>query len=318
MFKLDLVDKKILYYLDLNARETSSKLAKRLRLSKQTVNFRINRLTKNKIIKGYYALLNNSLLGMFFTKIFIKLEELNPTRKEEILNYFSTIGGVGQVLLMEGKYDVQLFFLGRNNQDVSEMLEKIYTFCGRDIKEKEIMFVDELYKFNLKTFYSQKENYKMILPSNQKNYNLDPLSFKILQKIVNNARIPILQIARELGISAQLAQYHVKKLIRDKFILGFSISLNYGLVNRYPYHLAFEVNDHKVIPKLVTLFQHNKNCIFATKKNGKYDCSVEIIVENNDQLRLFVSEIMAQFSDQINELDVMLIYKEYKLELFPI
>ena len=100
--------------------------------------------------------------------------------------------------------------------------------------------------------------------------------------------------------------------------MGFGISLNYDLIKRYPYHLTFQVNDHNVIPKLITLFQHNKQCVFATKKIGNYDCSTEIIVENNDGLRNFVKEIMANFSEEINELDVMLVYKEYKLKLFPI
>jgi len=318
MIKLDLIDQKILYFLDLNARETASSLAKKLKIPKQTINFRINRLTKNKIIKGYYALINTSLIGMFFTKIFIKFRELTPRRKEEILQYFATITGIGQVLLMEGKYDVQLFFLGKENNAVAELMRKIYSFCGNDIREKEIMSVENLYKFNLKTFYKEKDYSITLIKAERQDYKIDELSWMVLQQIANNARISVLEIAKKLGISAQLAQYHLRKLIKDKVILGFSISLNYELINRYPYHLTFQVNDHNIIPKLITFFQYDKYSIFATKKIGNYDCSTEIIVENNDELRNFINKIMDKFADKINELDVMLIYKEYKLELFPI
>ena len=71
MTKIDLLDRKIIYHLDLDARQSVSAIAKKLKVPKQTISFRINRLTKNNIIKGYYALINTSLIGMFFTKIFL-------------------------------------------------------------------------------------------------------------------------------------------------------------------------------------------------------------------------------------------------------
>ena len=46
MKDLDLLDKKILYKLDLNARISVTKLAKELKKGKETINFRLNRLIK--------------------------------------------------------------------------------------------------------------------------------------------------------------------------------------------------------------------------------------------------------------------------------
>ena len=55
--KLDEKDKKILYELDKNSRQGISSIAKKVRLSKEVVNYRIKNLEKRKIIKGYYAVL---------------------------------------------------------------------------------------------------------------------------------------------------------------------------------------------------------------------------------------------------------------------
>ena len=80
MHQLDLLDQKIMYELDLNARISASQLAKKLKKSKETVNFRINRLIKNEYIKGFYTVFNTSKLGWYYTKFYIKFKNKNQYR----------------------------------------------------------------------------------------------------------------------------------------------------------------------------------------------------------------------------------------------
>ena len=56
--KLDLKDKKLLYELDMHARQPNSQLAKKVGLSKQAVQYRISRLQEKGIIKGFYPVIN--------------------------------------------------------------------------------------------------------------------------------------------------------------------------------------------------------------------------------------------------------------------
>jgi DNA-binding Lrp family transcriptional regulator len=56
--KLDLKDCRILNEIEFNARSTISSVAKKVKLSKEVVNYRIKRLEKNKIIDGYRTLFN--------------------------------------------------------------------------------------------------------------------------------------------------------------------------------------------------------------------------------------------------------------------
>ena len=53
MADLDLKDRKILYELDFNARQTDSEIAKKVKLSREVVNYRISRLQKNGIIRNF-------------------------------------------------------------------------------------------------------------------------------------------------------------------------------------------------------------------------------------------------------------------------
>ena len=58
--KLDYYDKKILFELDKNARVTTSSLAKKIRKSKQFVDYRIKKLEQGKIILGYTSVIDYS------------------------------------------------------------------------------------------------------------------------------------------------------------------------------------------------------------------------------------------------------------------
>ena len=60
--KLDIKDKKILYELDMDARQSISSIAKRVGLSKEVVNYRIRRMEKEGLIDGYYAIIEYSKL----------------------------------------------------------------------------------------------------------------------------------------------------------------------------------------------------------------------------------------------------------------
>ena len=69
---IDKTDRKILYELDLNARKPHSQIAKKLRINRSIVSYRINEMKKKGIIKGTFLELNNQLLGYYNVRLFIK------------------------------------------------------------------------------------------------------------------------------------------------------------------------------------------------------------------------------------------------------
>lgn len=316
--KLDLLDKKIICYLDLDSRQSATSLAKKLKASKETVNFRIKRLLKNGVIKGFYPMVDNSLIGKFFFKIFISFKEIKASRRNDILDFFASHPFMSQVLLLEGKYDVQLFFIAKENNDLMKFMASMNSFCGTELQRKEILIVDSLYRFNQKFLFSGDESKTVEVSFVKKDYTFDETSWKVLQEISNDARISVLDIAKNLDISSQLVQYHLKKLVKDKVILSNHVAINYDQLDMQHYHLTFQVNDHEVINKMIQYFDHRKKSIFATTMVGHYDFSSEIVVKDKEELRKFVDDLLEEFSEKIIELDVFLIYKEYELNLFKI
>ena len=70
MVELDLLDKKILFELDLDSRLPVTQLAKKVRASKETVNFRLKKLVDNGYIKNFITTIYTSHLNQFYYKLF--------------------------------------------------------------------------------------------------------------------------------------------------------------------------------------------------------------------------------------------------------
>ena len=73
LIELNEKDRKLLYQLDLNARQSNSQIGKRISLNKNTVNYRINKLIEDRVIMGFYTEINMYKLGYKTYRIFMEL-----------------------------------------------------------------------------------------------------------------------------------------------------------------------------------------------------------------------------------------------------
>ena len=72
--KLDLKDRKILYELDLNARQTLTQIGKKVGLKKDVVSYRMKKLQDEGIIKNYYTVIDAYKLGYTLYRYYINFQ----------------------------------------------------------------------------------------------------------------------------------------------------------------------------------------------------------------------------------------------------
>ena len=88
MVKIDLKDRKILYELDLNSRQSLTAIGKKVGLKKDVVSYRIKKLEDEGIIKNYYAFIDTFRLGYLMFRIYLNFQYVTPKIREEIIHYF--------------------------------------------------------------------------------------------------------------------------------------------------------------------------------------------------------------------------------------
>jgi len=116
-------------------------------------------------------------------------------------------------------------------------------------------------------------------------HDLDQLDEKILKLIVNNARIPFLEVARECGVSGAAIHQRVQKLIQNGVIkgsefivdtekIGYETCAYIGLYLTNPSSFDYAVTELEKIPEVV-------ECYYTT---GEYDLFIKVYARNNHDL----------------------------------
>ncbi len=87
MVEIDLKDRKILYYLDLNCRQSNAQIGKKVGLSKQVVDYRIKRMEEEGIITGYWTLIDSYRFGYEVYRYYLILQNASSEIKEQMISH---------------------------------------------------------------------------------------------------------------------------------------------------------------------------------------------------------------------------------------
>lgn len=136
--ELDSTDRSILYYLQQDARRTSSSdIADRLGLSPSTVRTRINKLEDRGIIRGYHIDIDYDLAGYpLYTKIICSAP---VTDRDVLADRAREVHGVTAVReIMTGKRNVYVNAIGRSHDDLNRIAGELDAL-GLDIVDEQLI-----------------------------------------------------------------------------------------------------------------------------------------------------------------------------------
>src|SRR3989344_9102514 len=112
--ELDLKDRKILYELDVDARQSLAEIGKKVGLSKEVVNYRINKLIESGIIKGFYARIDASKVGFTVFRTFLRLQDVTPEKEKEIIEYIVAQKQIGWCISVQGNWDINFIYWAKD------------------------------------------------------------------------------------------------------------------------------------------------------------------------------------------------------------
>jgi len=119
---LDEKDKKILESLKENARETTTNIARKLKLKRVTVHDRIQRLVERDIIQSFTTRLNYKNIDMPTTVfLFISITPNNVAHRD-LSEIIARLPGVYEVYMVTGKYDLLVKIRGKSIEDIGKIV----------------------------------------------------------------------------------------------------------------------------------------------------------------------------------------------------
>jgi len=319
--KLDLRDKKLLYELDINSRQSTSQLGKKSNLSKQGVTVKINNFLKQGVITSFPSVLNISLIGFLSFRIYIKLIDIPPKKEEEFRDYLINNSDVSWVVGCEGVWDYIFVVFPRSFDEFEKFSLELNNHYGRYIEKKDLALVTVSNHFRCGYLLGKKKDIPAMVYAGQpkKVIELDKTDKNILTLLSKDAKISLVDISKKLNLSPKTASYRIDKMTKLNIIEGFTISVDLNNIGFERYKLFIRVKDmnEKREKEFIKYAQLHPYILYYSKSIGTNDVELEFIVKNNAQLREILSDIREKFSDIIKSYEILKIYKEFKLNYYP-
>ena len=321
MAKLDLKDRKILYELDIDSRQSYHKIAKKVGLSKDSVIYRINKLQKQGIIKQFHTLIDVGKLGFISFRLYLKFQNTTPEKENEIIEFFKNQKIVTWLVSIDGDYDLGMWILTKSIKEINK-LWKIFLKKYMDYIDKRQLTIFTKVSYFPRAFILRKKQKldEYVFITEPAETKLDETDIEILKLLAQNSRISVLEIAKKLKISAKTASSRIKNLEKNKIIIGYRTMFDLEKLGYQYFKVHFNLHNltDKKEKEFRSFIKLNPNIIYDNEVLGGDDIEIEVQVKTIQDLRGLLDKIKKRFAEIIKNHKYMVFYKEHKYLFFPL
>ena len=320
MVKLDIKDRKLLYELDLNSRQSVQQLAKKVHLSKDAIKYRIKRLKDEGIIKSFSAVVDTGKLGFTSFRLLLKFYNLSPAKEKGIVDFFLKNKNLVWLVQSEGNWDMNTWFLYKSVEEMNEFWEELLRKYGNYISKRELgIYTNVTYYSRAYLSVNKPSSFSVPVVTLPKETKLSKDDLKIINLLSKDARMPIIEIADAIKLTPKTIIKRIKSLEENKIIVGYRTEFDLGKLGYkyYKVHInTFNLTKEKS-KELENYIQDNPYIIYHDRVLGGYDIELEVQIEDENKMREFIDKLNEKFSRIIKDHDILRYYKEYRLRFFP-
>jgi len=307
MAKIDLKDRKILYELDYDSRQSLTQIGKKVGLRKDIVSYRIKKLQDEGIIQAFYTVIDAYKLGYTIFRYYINFQYATPEKREKIIEYFvnyRNICTVGQAL---GKYDLIVVVwvndISEFYQFWSKALDKFGDYFETKLLSIYVHGVGFRQSYLLYDNYIKEDRIDHEYFGVGERVEIDETDYHLLNELALNARTPLIELAEKFNCSSQTINYKIKRLRKEGLIQAFRIAVKeteFGFQRR---KVDIYLKNHSQRRNIIEYIKKNPYLIYISTSTGLCDLEFEFVVKNVKQLVEIIEDINIKFPESIKNYD---------------
>lgn len=312
-YKLDIIDKKVLYELDKNCRTTDSQLAKKVKRSREAIRMRVKKLVDNNIIQSFTTSINHSKCGFMLFKMYFQLANI-PDERERFHIFIKNLSGIYWFGGNDGMWDLHLTFYSKSVQEFDKIKNKIYKEFRHLILKKNIGILVEARQYIKKYLVEDlKERPEpSIYGGNIIPYELSPLDKEIIQLLIKNARISLIELARRTGSTIDIIRNRIRKMEEKGIIIQYKISINYTKLGYEMFKAFIYINylSEKDEWKLIEYAKQHSKIMYLIKQLSAWDIEIEIVANDYQDFTEIMNEIRLEFANVIRNYEFVVMRED--------
>lgn len=317
---IDLRDRKILCELDMNARANIKQLARKLRLSRQVVQYRIERMKKDGTIFGAITIFDSAVIGYRWFRVVMRLRKIDKNARNRFAVFLKNHPRVIWLGEVGGNWDFVVNFAARDQFEFNEMLENVLTNWGESIQKYEVLVYlnirDQSRQYILPGYTEQTElRHEMKF---NPEIELDEVDKKIIACISRDAWMSAPEIAGKTGVSYKTVQNRIAQMEEKKVILGYRLMVHPRKLGCTTHMLFLSIHMYKrKLEEKLFEFLKQPNVTYIVKHLGKWQIGVETESASEEDFQKFLVELRSQFGEIISEYETFPIFFDHAINYYP-
>ncbi len=290
MVNMDKIDNKILVELVKNSRIPYTQLAKKCRISREVLNYRVNKLKNQGIIHDFFTEIDSTKLGYVSALFFVRIK---ASHEKEFIEYIKKSDFISWAGTHSGLWSLGMAIYGKDNVEVEKRFQEIY------IKFKDGI-VDHRFEFYKTTkFYYEKYFDSTPIKKYEKftSYRIDSVDKFILRKLSKNSRFTSVELGKELNLSAPAVIKRIKNLEKSGYILKYSIFVNLSKLEKYQFVFFIQNKNLENRSKLYLYLESHPKVSFLLDYLGDPFIEFGIFVDDPYEVREIEQEIEETFPE---------------------
>ncbi|MAG61033.1 hypothetical protein CL619_04560 [archaeon] len=319
--KLDNKDKKLLYYLSQNCRMSDTKLSKLIKLSKNAIKYRKQRLQEQGIIKHYTATVNLGSIGHHTFCLLLRFND-NIESHEKIKEYFKDHPHVDWAITLSGQWDIFAEFIAKDLNHFHRLIKGVLKHLSSSLNKYQTFFSEDTLRVDHlpAAIYNNLELEQIPqLKRVRKIHNINKTDKKILAYMTKHSNKTFVEVARDLNLTFEIVRYRLKLLEEQATVIKYfpEIDLQRIGFTEYLFSISLKNIDQKIMEKLRRHLRHNPYITYAFVDIASFQILFMTAFEDNKSVDNFSRNLRKEYGTIIQEQDYHLVQEQLKFNLFP-
>jgi DNA-binding Lrp family transcriptional regulator len=305
MATIDLKDRKILYELDLNCRQSNTQIGKKVGLRKDVVAYRIKKMLDDGVIHHFETEMNTFKLGYDVFRIYIAFQNVSQDKKNEIIQYFCSCKNAWAVISSKGEIDLCVILWVKDNYEFHQFwentLDKYEEYFAKYFVSVYIQAVSYKRTYLLQTNDEEPGRRLYDTTCGGTPVDIDETDYRLLDMLASNGRLPLIDLAEKLSCSSQSVSYRMNNLVKTGVIQGFRTRVDLSKLDLKAFKVDIFLKEHRFQKPIIDYIEKQPYLECLNVAVGWANIEPEIVVENLDRLTEILEDLDKKFPNTIRK-----------------
>ena len=309
---IDETDRKILYYLDMDARMPVKKIAKLIKEKSEKINYRVKRLFRERIIKRCYAEVDPWKTGQTSFKVYFQFQGVDKDKIEEMYGFLKKNCNIGWAGSCLGRWDMIVEIIAHDRHEFTKYYSRFHEKYYEYILNKVIGVTLERIFVSKRWLAPDIQQFNTSVMIGYPEKDVDDKDVAILLHLTRNGRDPVNKISQALGMPPTTISQRIANLRKKGIIPNFRIDLDLKKFNRVycKSFIYFSMATDDAQKRLIDFCIHYPEVVFITKCIAPWDMEIEAMMPTFNEFTDFMNDLHKRFPDVIRNFETAVINRD--------